>query len=56
MSFLNLGWSSDWIGYEVGHDECEIVGLYDLLGTNYSFYIDIINMEILEVITWDIYE
>lgn len=50
INFLKLAWSSDWDGYEVGYDKSEIVGLYDLIDTNYSFYIDMITMEILEVI------
>jgi len=52
INFLKLTWSSDWDGYEVGYDESEIVGLYDLIDTNYSFYIDMITLEILEVIDW----
>lgn len=52
INFLNLTWCSDWNGYEVGHNEHEVVGLYDLKDTEYGFYIDMTSMEIIEVIFW----
>lgn len=56
INFLNLAWNSDWNGNEVGHDELEVVGLYDLIDTEYGFYINMITLEIIEVIFWGKYE
>lgn len=46
--FQDLGWSSDWNGYEVNYPECEVVGLYMLKDSDYGFYIDMSTMRILE--------
>jgi hypothetical protein len=44
----DLHWYSDWNGYEVGHSDVPVVGLYSLAGTDVSFYIDMENLKILE--------
>lgn len=44
----DLLWESDWNGYEVGHDDVEVVGLYRLAGTEVYFYIDMSTSKILD--------
>jgi hypothetical protein len=44
----DLHWYSDWNGYEVGHDDVDVVGYYALAGTDVSFFIDMDKMKILE--------
>lgn len=44
----DLLWQSDWNGYEIGHDDVPVVGLYQLANTNLNFYIDVINGKILD--------
>lgn len=46
----NLIWSSDWIGYEVGFPDSEVVGLYSQERDDgiYSFYIDMETDEVLD--------
>lgn len=43
IELINLAWSSDWNGYEVGYPESEVLGLYSQERGDgcYSFYIDI---------------
>ena len=50
VRFSNLGWSSDWSGEEVGHDDVNIVGLYLLKDSDLGFYINMETMEILEIL------
>jgi hypothetical protein len=49
VDFRDLVWSSDWSGDEVGYDDVELVGLYQLKHADYDFYIDMSTMEILKV-------
>ena len=43
-----LMWQSDWNGFEVGFDEIEVVGLYQLKDTELYFYIDYVKGKIVE--------
>jgi hypothetical protein len=43
-----LGWQSDWNGYEVGYDDVNVVGLYQMLFTNVYLYIDMDTNTVLE--------
>lgn len=50
----DLLWSSDWMGYEVGFEDVNVVGLYELRNTNLYFYID---METNKILTgWEMPE
>lgn len=46
----DLAWSSEWVGYEVGYPESEIVGLYsqERDDGSYSFYIDMKTNKVLD--------
>lgn len=50
IELTNLGWSSDWNGYEVGYPESEVVGLYSQERDDgcYSFYIDMETYKVLD--------
>ena len=50
MELTDLGWSSDWIGDEVGFPESEVVGLYSQAREDgiYSFYLDMETEEVLD--------
>ena len=41
-------WLSDWNGYEVGFDDVEVVGLYSVLDTSISYYVDTENGYVLD--------
>jgi hypothetical protein len=43
-----LGWQSDWNGYEVGYDNVNVVGFYQLIDTNVYLYIDMDTNRVLE--------
>ena len=43
-----LMWQSDWNGFEVGFDEIEVVGLYQLKDTELYFYIDYVKGKIVD--------
>jgi hypothetical protein len=43
-----LMWQSDWNGFEVGFDEIEVVGLYQLKDTELYFYIDYVKSKIVD--------
>ena len=52
---LDLHWSSDWNGYEVGYPELNVVGLYSLSNNpDIHFYIDMETLTVLE--SWYICE
>ncbi|WP_180232332.1 hypothetical protein [Priestia megaterium] len=44
----NFSWLSDWNGYEVGHRDSSVVGLYQLNNTNIYMYIDMETSKVLE--------
>lgn len=50
IELIDLAWSSDWNGDEVGYPESEIVGLYsqERDDGSYSFYIDMETYEVLD--------
>ena len=50
IELTDLAWSSDWIGYEVGYPDSEVVGLYSQERDDgrYSFYLDMETNEVLE--------
>lgn len=51
----DLNWSSDWNGYEIGHPNSLVVGLYTLkINPEIHFYIDMENLHVLE--SWYICE
>jgi hypothetical protein len=50
-SWSEVGWSSDWNGYELGYDHIPVVGLYSFIGTDTYCYIDTETGTILE--TWE---
>lgn len=41
-------WSSDWNGDEVGFDDVNVVGLYSVLDTSISYYVDTENGYVLD--------
>ena len=41
-------WSSDWIGYEVGFDDVNVVGLYSIPDSPIYYYVDIENGYVLD--------
>jgi hypothetical protein len=43
-----MRWHSDWMGYEVGYDNINVVGLYQLSDTDVHFYIDMDTNTVLE--------
>lgn len=49
LEFHNdLLWLSDWNGYEVGHFDVAVVGLYQIADTNLYVYIDYEKNKILD--------
>lgn len=47
---LNCLWQSDWNGYEVGFDNANVVGLYQLkMNPDIHFYINMETLEVLDV-------
>lgn len=51
VSYVDLHWSSDWNGYEVGYDDIPVVGLYSFKGTEIYVYLNTEDGTILEI--WD---
>lgn len=46
-----LNWQSDWEGYEVGHDDVEVIGLYsDPNNEKVDYYIDVETYKVVEVL------
>jgi hypothetical protein len=52
--YWNLAWSSDWNGDEVGYDNIDVVGLYQIPGTEIHMYVDTEEGTILEM--WEVKE
>ena len=50
IELINLAWSSDWNGDEVGYPEAGVVGLYyqERDDGSYSFYIDVETGKVLD--------
>lgn len=50
IELINLAWSSDWNGDEVGYPEVGVVGLYsqERDDGSYSFYIDVETGKVLD--------
>lgn len=50
IELINLAWSSDWNGDEVGYPEAGVVGLYsqERDDGSYSFYIDMETYVVLD--------
>lgn len=48
FSYSELGWSSDWNGYELGYDHIPVVGLYHILETDIWVYINTEDCTVLE--------
>ena len=50
IELINLAWSSDWNGDEVGYPEVGVVGLYsqEREDGSYSFYIDVETGKVLD--------
>ena len=50
IELTDLAWSSDWIGYEVGYPDSEVVGLYSQgrYDGRYGFYIDMETYKVLD--------
>lgn len=52
LKLIDISWSSDWEGKEVGFDDVESVGLftgYDKNDNLYSFYFNYYSGQILEL-------
>ena len=45
----DLQWESNWNGYEVGHPERQVIGLYRRAETNVYLYVDGETNEIVEI-------
>lgn len=50
IKLKRLRWQSDWNGYEVGFEDVEVVGLYQLEDTEIMMYINAETGEILEIL------
>jgi hypothetical protein len=49
IRYDDLLWQSDWNGYEVGHDDINVIGFYSLkVNPDISFYIDVEKERIVE--------
>lgn len=54
--FASIHWQSDWNGDEVGHNEIDVVGLYnltDMTGVTILAYINAETGDILEILEED---
>ena len=40
VNYTKDHWSSDWNGDEVGFDDINVVGLYSVLDSSISYYVD----------------
>ena len=51
VDFNRLHWQSDWNGYEVGHDNVEVIGLYsDPNNEKVDYYINVDTHRIVEIL------
>ena len=50
LQLENCLWLSDWLGYELGYDNVDYVGMYanEIDEVCYNYYIDMENMRLLE--------
>lgn len=54
LDHQDLRWESDWNGYEVGHDDVGVIGLWRWRDTGVYMYLDAETMEIVSV--WEVKE